>query len=233
MKTIGIIGGMSWESTATYYRLINKEVARRLGGFHSARIVLSSVDFEEIEHMQSTGDWDTAGRALAMEATALERAGADLLILATNTMHKVAVSIEQAVSIPFLHIADATGEAVVARGIDTVALLGTRYTMEQDFYRGRLEGRYGLDVHVPDAGDRATVDAVIFDELVHGEVLGNSKRAYIEIIDRLVEGGASGLILGCTEIGMLIGHDDVEVPVFDTTELHAGAAVSMAMGTPK
>jgi aspartate racemase len=231
MNVIGIIGGMSWESTATYYRLINEEVARRLGGFHSARIVLSSVDFDEIERMQSTGDWEAAGRRLGKEAAALERAGADLLVLATNTMHKVADAIERAVSIPLLHIADATGRAIVARGVGTVALLGTRYTMEQDFYRGRLASHYGLEVLVPDAGDRATVDGVIFDELVHGKVIETSRRSYLDIIGRLVERGAEGVVLGCTEIGMLVGRKDVEVPVFDTTELHAAAAVAAAIET--
>ena len=231
MKTIGIIGGMSWESTVTYYRLINEEVGRRMGGFHSAKIILSSVDFAEIERMQTTGDWDAAGRALAKEAVALERAGANLLLLATNTMHKVVGAIERAVSIPLLHIADATGRAVVAQGIGTVALLGTRYTMEQDFYKGRLATRYGLKALVPDADDRATVDAVIFDELVHGKVIETSKRSYLDIIGRLVESGAEAVILGCTEIGMLVGQKDVEVPVFDTTELHAAAAVAAAIET--
>ncbi len=231
MRTIGIIGGMSWESTVTYYQLINEEVGRRLGGFHSAPVLLSSVDFAEIERMQTTGAWDDAGRALSNEAAALERAGADLLILATNTMHKVAETIERAVSIPMLHIADATGRAVVAAGVETVALLGTRYTMEQDFYRGRLASRFGLKVLVPDAGDRATVDAVIFDELVHGIVSETSKRSYIDIIGRLVELGAEGVILGCTEIGLLVGPEDIEVPAFDTTRLHATAAVAAAMET--
>jgi aspartate racemase len=222
---------MSWESTVTYYQLINEEVGRRLGGFHSAPVLLSSVDFAEIERMQTTGAWDDAGRALSNEAAALERAGADLLILATNTMHKVAETIERAVSIPMLHIADATGRAVVAAGVETVALLGTRYTMEQDFYRGRLASRFGLKVLVPDAGDRATVDAVIFDELVHGIVSETSKRSYIDIIGRLVELGAEGVILGCTEIGLLVGPEDIEVPAFDTTRLHATAAVAAAMET--
>jgi len=231
VRTIGIIGGMSWESTVTYYQLINEEVGRRLGGFHSAPVLLSSVDFAEIERMQTTGAWDDAGRALSNEAAALERAGADLLILATNTMHKVAETIERAVSIPMLHIADATGRAVVAAGVETVALLGTRYTMEQDFYRGRLASRFGLKVLVPDAGDRATVDAVIFDELVHGIVSETSKRSYIDIIGRLVELGAEGVILGCTEIGLLVGPEDIEVPAFDTTRLHATAAVAAAMET--
>jgi len=231
MKTIGIIGGMSWESTATYYRLINVEVGRRMGGFHSAQIVLSSVDFAEIERMQTTGNWEAAGRALAKEAIALEHAGADLLLLATNTMHKVAGAIERAVSTPLLHIADPSGRAVVARGIRTVALLGTRYTMEQDFYKGRLASRYGVKALVPDADDRATVDGVIFDELVHGKVIETSKRSYLDIIGRLVESGAEGVILGCTEIGMLVGRKDVAVPVFDTTELHAAAAVAAAIET--
>lgn len=233
MKTIGIIGGMSWESTETYYRLINEEVARRLGGFHSARIVLSSVDFEEIEIMQSAGAWEHAGRMLGEEAAKLERAGADFLVLATNTMHKVAGAIERMVSIPLLHIADATGEAIVDSGVETVGLLGTRYTMEQDFYRARLEDHFGLEVLVPAATDRANVNAVIFDELVHGIVRDASRSIYLEIIERMGRDGARGVILGCTEVGMLVDQNDVRVPVFDTTILHAHAAVTAAIGSAK
>jgi aspartate racemase len=230
VKTIGIIGGMSWESTETYYRLINEEVARRLGGFHSARIVMSSVDFEEIERIQATNDWEGAGRQLGREALKLERAGADFLLLATNTMHKVADAIEAPVSIPLLHIADATGKAIVDAGVGTVGLLGTRYTMEMDFYRARLADIFGLRVIVPGSEARAKVNSVIFEELVHGVVLDTSRRAYLEIVEQLIAEGAAGVILGCTEIGMLIDQADVRVPVFDTTVLHTRAAVEAALG---
>jgi aspartate racemase len=229
MKTIGIIGGMSWESTATYYQLINREVARRLGGFHSAPIVLHSVDFAVIEDMVVRGDWEAAGRHLASAAAGLEGAGADVLVLATNTVHKVADDIEAAVHIPFLHIVDATGTSIIANRLHTVGLLGTRYTMELDFYRGRLTERFGLDVIVPSAGDRARVDDVIFSELVHGKVLESSKQEYLDIIDRLTEQGAEGVILGCTELGMLIRPEDLDLPVFDTTELHVMAVVDTAI----
>ena len=230
MKLIGIIGGMSWESSATYYRLINESVARRLGGLHSARLVLYSVDFEPIERMQATGDWERAGSVLADAAVSLEHAGADFIVLATNTMHKVSNSIERSVSIPLLHIADPTGEAITARAIDTVGLLGTRYTMEQDFYTARLGSRYGLEVLIPGPEDRAFVDDVIYNELVLGKVDGGSKRRYLEVIARLASHGARAVILGCTEIGMLVGEDDVSLPVFDTTRLHAEAAVDAAIG---
>jgi aspartate racemase len=229
MKTIGIIGGMSWESSATYYRLINEGVARRLGALHSARLVLYSVDFDPIERMQTAGDWRAAGRMLADAAVRLEAAGADFLVLATNTMHKVADSIERSVAIPLLHIADATGTAIAAAGIRTVGLLGTRYTMEQDFYRDRLACTYDLEVLVPGPDDRALVDDVIFRELVLGRVEPASKRRYLEIIDRLATDGAEGVVLGCTEIGMLVGDEDVTMPVFDTTELHAEASIEASI----
>jgi aspartate racemase len=230
MKLIGIIGGMSWESSALYYRLINESVARRLGGLHSARLVLYSVDFEPIEQMQATGDWERAGNVLAEAAASLERAGADLIVLATNTMHKVSDSIERSVSIPLLHIADATGEAITAKAVDTVGLLGTRYTMEQDFYKDRLETRFGLEVLIPGPEDRAFVDDVVYKELVLGKVDSRSKRRYLEVIARLASHGARGVILGCTEIGMLVGEGDVPLPVFDSTRLHAEAAVDAAIG---
>lgn len=232
MRTIGIIGGMSWESTADYYRIINEEVARRLGGLHSAEILLLSVDFAPIERMQQEGDWSAAGRTLAAAAVRLEAGGADLIVLATNTMHKVAGSVEAAVCLPLIHIADATGEAIAAAEVRTVGLLGTRYTMEQDFYRRRLEERFGLEVLVPDTDDRRTIDDVIFNELVLGTVREESRRRYVEIIGTLIDRGAQGIILGCTEIGMLIVQDDVPVPVFDTTRLHAFAAVDAALASP-
>jgi aspartate racemase len=229
MKTIGIIGGMSWESTADYYRLINVEVARRLGGLHSAEILLYSIDFAPIERMQRDGAWVRAGSVLADAASRLETAGADCIVLATNTMHKVADAITAAVSIPLLHIADATGDAIVGHGFTTVGLLGTRYTMEQDFYRSRLEQRHGLRVLVPGAQDRGTIDRVIFNELVRGIVKDTSRNRYLEAIGRLVERGSEGIILGCTEIGMLVRETDVEVPIFDTTKLHVGLAVDAAI----
>jgi aspartate racemase len=229
MKTIGIIGGMSWESSAEYYRLINEAVARRLGGFHSARTVMLSVDFAEVERLQEAGDWEAAGARLAEAAADLERGGAECLVLATNTMHRVAPAIEAATSIPLLHIADATAEAIRMAGLSRVGLLGTRYTMEQDFYRGRLEGQFGLDVVVPGEPDRTTVHEVIYDELVLGTVRDESREAYRAVMARLVERGAQAVILGCTEIGLLVGAADAPVPLFDTTRLHAERAVEWAL----
>lgn len=229
MKIIGIIGGMSWESTADYYRLVNQEVADRLGGLHSAELVLYSVDFAPIEAMQVEGRWEEAAQVLADVARRVEAAGADLLLLATNTMHKVADVIQEAVSIPLLHIADPTGAAIRDAGIDTVGLLGTRYTMEEAFYRGRLEERFGLTVVVPDVEQRALIDRVIFRELCLGITKSESKRRYLEIIDDLARHGAEGVILGCTEIGMLVSADDTDLPLFDTTRLHVVAAVDAAL----
>jgi aspartate racemase len=228
MRTIGLIGGMSWESTAIYYRLLNELVRERLGGLHSARIVMSSVDFAEIEELQSSGQWDRAGELLAAEAAKLEAAGADFLVLCTNTMHKVADAIGSSVSIPLLHLGDATADAVRADGLGTIGLLGTAFTMSQDFYRGRLES-HGLRVLVPDADDRALVHRVIYDELCRGVVVEESRRAYVEIVDRLVSRGAQGVVLGCTEIELLVGRDDSPVPVFATTRLHVEAAVTRAL----
>ena len=230
MKTIGLLGGMSWESTAIYYRLANELVRERLGGLHSARLLLSSVDFAEIEALQITGDWDRAGHVLAAEARRLEVAGADFLVLCTNTMHKVADAVTNGVSIPLLHLADATADAVHAAGVETVALLGTGFTMEQDFYRGRLES-HGLTVLVPPAEDRDVVHRVIYDELCLGVVRNESRASYVEVIDRLVERGAEGVILGCTEIEMLIGSEDAPVPVLSTTRIHVEAAIDLALGT--
>jgi aspartate racemase len=228
MRTIGLIGGMSWESTAIYYRLLNELVRERLGGLHSARIVMSSVDFAEIEELQSSGQWDRAGELLAAEAAKLEAAGADFLVLCTNTMHKVADAIGSSVSIPLLHLGDATADAVRADGLGTIGLLGTAFTMSQDFYRGRLES-HGLRVLVPDADDRALVHRVIYDELCRGVVVEESRRAYVEIVDRLVSRGAQGVVLGCTEIELLIQPADLSVPSFPTTRIHAETAVNAAL----
>ncbi len=228
MRKIGLLGGMSWESTALYYRLVNEDVRERLGGFHSARLVMSSVDFAEIEAMQVAGDWEGAGAALAREARSLQAAGAECLVLCTNTMHKVADAIGAAVDIPLLHLADVTAVAVRGAGLDRAALLGTRFTMEQPFYADRLRSR-GLDVLVPDDDDRALVHDVIYDELVIGVVREESRAAYGDVVRRLVEAGAQGVILGCTEIELLVGPDDIDVPIFATTTMHARAAVDFAL----
>ena len=229
MKTIGLIGGMSWESTANYYRDINERVKQRLGGLHSAHILLYSVDFQEIERLQHQGRWDEAGEQLGNIARRLEGAGADVVALCTNTMHKVAPAIEAALRVPFLHIADPTAQAVKQAGIGRIGLLGTRFTMEEDFYRGRLVERHGLDVIVPDPAERETVHRVIYDELCLGKVEERSRKAYRDIIAHLVERGAEGVILGCTEIAMLVSPADSPVPLFDTTQLHAVSAVDFAL----
>lgn len=229
MKTIGLIGGMSWESTVPYYRQVNEGIKARLGGLHSAKVVLYSVDFHEIEQLQRDGDWDTAGEVLADAARRVQAAGADLLVLCTNTMHKVAPQMEAAVSIPLLHIADATGAAITAAGHRTVGLLGTRFTMEQDFYRQRLQDKHGLQVLVPDADDRRIVHDVIYDELCRGVIRDPSRDAYRRVMDDLVARGAQAIILGCTEISLLVGPQDARVPLFDTTALHASAAVEAAL----
>lgn len=228
MLTIGMIGGMSWESSAEYYRLANELVRERLGGFHSAECLLYSVDFADIESMQVGARWDEAGERLADAARALEAGGAELLLLCTNTMHKVAGPIERAVSIPFLHLADATAAAVLDAGVGTVGLLGTAFTMEQDFYRDRLAS-HGLTVLVPEADDREVVHRVIYDELVLGVVSDASRRAYREVMERLVSRDAGGIVLGCTEIELLVGPEDATVPVFPTTRLHVEAAVDLAL----
>jgi aspartate racemase len=232
MKRIGLLGGMSWESSAEYYRLINEATRDRLGGLHSADCVLRSVDFADVEQLQRTGRWDDAGALLAREAAALAAAGAELLVLCTNTMHKVAGAITEAVDIPFVHIADATAEAVKVQGLDTVGLLATAYTMEQDFYVGRLRERHGLDVLVPDEADRRIVHAVIYDELCVGVVDDGSRNEYRRIMRDLAQRGAQGILLGCTEIDLLVGPQDAPVPVFDTTRLHAERAVEIAIGAP-
>lgn len=226
---IGLIGGMSWESSAQYYRLINQAARDRLGGVASARTLMWSFDFAEIERLQHAGRWPELSRRLADAARALEAGGADFLVLCTNTMHREAEAIEAAVRIPLLHIADPTGEAIKAAGLSTVGLLGTAFTMEHDFYRGRLEARHGLTVLTPDAEDRAAVHRIIYEELVAGRVLDVSREAYRAVIQRLVERGAQAIILGCTEIMLLVGREDSPVPVFDTTTLHAMAAVERAL----
>lgn len=228
MRTIGLIGGMSWESTAEYYRLLNELTKERLGGLHSAKCVLYSVDFAEIERLQTAGRWDEAGEVLAGAARSLAAAGADLLLICTNTMHKVADRVEAAVDVPLLHLADTTAGAVRAAGLRRIGLLGTAFTMEQDFYRGRLAG-HGLEVLVPDAAGRAEVHRVIYEELCLGVVREESRAAYREVIAGLVARGAEGVVLGCTEIELLVGPADSPVPVFPTTRLHAEAAVAAAL----
>ncbi|MFI7322087.1 aspartate/glutamate racemase family protein [Streptomyces venezuelae] len=228
MKTIGLIGGMSWESSAEYYRLLNELVRDRLGGLHSARCVLYSVDFAEIEQLQVQGEWERAGDVLAVAAKRVEAAGADLVLICTNTMHKVADQVQAAVSVPLLHLGDATAEAVRRAGITRVGLLGTAFTMEQDFYRKRLSA-HGLDVLVPDEAGRGLVHRVIYEELCLGVVREESRAAYQEVIHSLVRRGAQGVILGCTEIELLIQQEHSPVPVFPTTRLHAEAAVDVAL----
>ncbi|CRK62187.1 Aspartate racemase [Alloactinosynnema sp. L-07] len=225
MKVIGLLGGMSWESSIEYYRIVNERVRERLGGLHSAHCVLYSVDFAEIERMQVEGRWDDAAEVLNSAAATLVEAGAEIVVLCTNTMHKVADRID----VPLLHLADTTAAAVRRTGITSVGLLGTAFTMEQDFYTGRLAS-HGLDVLVPDADDRATVHRVIYDELVQGVVRDESRQAYRDVITRLVERGAAGMILGCTEIELLVSQADSPVPVFPTTRLHAELAVDIALG---
>jgi aspartate racemase len=229
MKTIGLIGGMSWESTIPYYRTINETVRELRGGLHSAQLVLVSVDFDEVERLQRQGNWEAAGALLADCAQRLERAGADFIVLCTNTMHKVAPAIEAAAGIPLFHIADPTAEAIRAAGLRKVGLLGTRFTMEQDFYRARLATRYGLEVVVPGEAGRALVHRVIYDELCQGKVLDASREAYRAVIRELAGDGAEALILGCTEIALLVGPADSPVPVFDTTALHARKAAEYAL----
>lgn len=228
MRTMGLLGGMSWESSAEYYRLANEFVRERLGGLHSARCVMLSVDFAEIERLQMAGDWDEAGRVLAGEAQRLQAAGADFVLLCTNTMHKVAEQIEAAIDIPMINLADTTAAAVLRAGQTTIGLLGTAFTMEQSFYRDRLAG-HGLTVLVPDADDRATVHRIIYDELCLGVIKDESRAAYQAVIDRLVAAGATGIILGCTEIELLISAPDSPVPVFPTTRIHVEAGVDAAL----
>lgn len=232
MKRIGLLGGMSWESSVEYERIINEEVRSRLGGVHSADLIVRSYDFAEIEALQEAGEWERAGLLLADDARMLQGAGADLIVLCTNTMHRVAGAIEEAIDVPFLHLADATAAAVVGAGITTVALLGTRYTMEETFHRERLEAN-GLTVIIPDEPYRSMVHDVIFSELVRGVISSESKVRYLAAIDRLREQGAEGVIAGCTEIELLVDADDLMCPYFPTTRLHALAAVDLALDETK
>ncbi|MBM7578687.1 aspartate/glutamate racemase family protein [Jeotgalibacillus terrae] len=228
MKTIGLIGGMSWESSASYYRIINEKVKARLGGLHSAKCVLYSVDFDEIERYQAEGDWESAGKRLAEAAVSLENAGADFVVICTNTMHKVIDDIEKKVNIPVLHIADATAKQIHQADIRKVGLLGTKYTMEQDFYKERLTSQ---DIHVliPDQDARHQINRIIFEELCLGQIRPDSRDYYKAVIQQLINDGADGIVLGCTEIGLLISPEDVTVPIFDTAEIHATEAVKMSL----
>lgn len=228
MKTIGLIGGMSWESSAEYYRIINEEVRNRLGGLHSAKCLLYSVDFDEIERMQRQNEWDKAAEVVTAAACGLEAAGADFIVICTNTIHKVADKIQAGTNIPLLHIADATSEHIISAGMKTIGLIGTQYTMEEDFYKSRLEDR-GIEVIIPEKEDRVVVNSVIFKELCLGKLYEESRKAYNNIIRKLIEEGAEGIILGCTEIGLLIKQEDSPVPLFDTTVLHAKGAVDYAL----
>ena len=229
MKTIGLIGGMSWESSIEYYRIINETTKAKLGGLHSAKSVMYSVDFAEIEVLQHQDQWTEAAKMLIDAAKKLETCGADFIVLCTNTMHKVADDIQANINIPFLHIADATAQLVKNSGIQKIGLLGTRFTMEEEFYKGRLSQEYGLSVNIPNAQEREIVHRVIYEELVVGKILQSSKEQYIDIIKQMVEQGTEGIILGCTEIGLLIHQEDSQVPLFDTTRIHAEAAVEYAL----
>ncbi|MDA0134399.1 aspartate/glutamate racemase family protein [Vibrio harveyi] len=229
MKTIGLIGGMSWESTANYYQIINREVKARLGGLHSGKVCLYSVDFAEIETLQHQDRWNDTAIILAQAAKSVEAGGADFILICTNTMHKVADQIQQAVNVPLVHIADATAEQLVMDGIKKVGLLGTRFTMEQDFYKQRLIDKFGVDVVVPSSDDQAIVHDVIYNELCKGEVHDDSRQHYLTIIEKLVEQGAEAVILGCTEIAMLVESQHTDVKLYDTTEIHAKAAVEKAL----
>jgi aspartate racemase len=229
MKTIGLVGGMSWESTAEYYRIINQRVKEKAGGFHSGKIVMVSVDFDEVESRQHRGEWRELTAMMIDAAQRVERAGADFLLIGTNTMHLMAGEVQDSIQIPLLHIVDVTAEAVKARSFKTVGLLGTRFTMEQDFYKGRLRQKHGLEVIVPEENDREVIHAILYNELCLGEIKGESKRAFQEIIARLEARGAQGIILGCTEIPLIVNQKDYDIPLFDTTTLHAEAAVDYAL----
>lgn len=229
VKTIGLLGGMSWESTASYYRLINEGIKAGLGGLHSAEIAMFSVDFDPIEKLQRSADWNAMARILSHAARRIESAGADCLLICSNTMHKVAPEVEQAIDIPLLHIATATGEVLVKEGIKSVGLLGTAFTMEQDFYKGKLEKGHGLSVLVPEEQDRDSVHRIIYEELCLGKLEDSSRAEFLRIIERLASRGAEGIILGCTEIGMLISQAGTSIKLFDTTSIHAGKAVDFAI----
>lgn len=229
METIGLIGGMSWESSAEYYRILNEEAKRQLGGLHSAKCILYSLDFEEIEALQAQGNWQEAREVLGAAAASLERAGADFIVICTNTMHKAAGAVEQNIGIPLLHIGDATAVKVKSAGIRKIGLLGTRYTMEMDFYKSRLEA-HGLEVVIPEEGERQEINRVIFEELCLGEIRETSKAFYLNVISKLEKSGAEGVILGCTEIGLLVKAEDTDALLFDTTAIHALAAMEKALG---
>ncbi len=229
MKTIGMIGGMSWESSIEYYRIINETIKEKLGGLHSAKSLMCSVDFAEIEALQHAGRWDEATEAMIEAAQHVESGGADFVVICTNTMHKMADEVEAAIGIPLLHIADATAEAIKSQGLSRIGLLGTKFTMEEDFYRGRLVEKHGLDALIPEADDREIVHRIIYDELVLGEIKAESREQYKNIIEKLIAAGAQGIILGCTEIGLLVKEEDSRVPLFDTTYIHAVSAVEMAL----
>jgi len=229
MKTIGLIGGMSWESSIEYYRIINQLVAQMLGGSHSAKCVMYSLDFFEIEALQDAGRWDEATDMLVDAARRIEKGGADFFLICTNTMHLMADEVQENVSIPLIHIADAAADQVKRQGLKSVGLLGTRFTMEKDFYKGRLENKYGIQVIIPQEGEREIVHRVIYDELILGDIRPASKEKYIEVMEKLIDRGAQGIILGCTEIPLLVGEGDVSVPVFDTMRIHATAAVEYAL----
>lgn len=220
---------MSWESSLEYYRIINEEVKKRLGGTHSAKSIMYSVDFEEIEKLQEAGDWEKMTEIMIEAGKSLERAGADLIVICTNTMHKMADEMEEELDTPILHIADATADSIKRKGLKKIGLLGTNYTMEQDFYKGRLVNKHGLDVIIPDKTDRDIIHGIIYKELVLGEIRDESREEYKKIIDKLRDEGVEGVILGCTEIGLLIKQADTKLPVFDTTEIHAKAAVGFAL----
>ena len=228
MKTIGLIGGMSWESTSEYYRILNEEIKSRLGGLHSAKCLINSVDFEEIERFQSNGDWDGAGEVLGNAAYSLQKGGADFIIICTNTMHKVVEKIKENINIPVLHIADTTAKEIKRKGIQTIGLLGTKYTMEQDFYKSRIEEN-NIKVIVPVEKNREKLNEIIYTELCLGKITSQSREYYKRVIEELVQTGAQGIILGCTEIGLLIKQEDVLVPIFDTTFIHAMEAVNVAL----
>lgn len=230
MKTIGLIGGMSWESTIVYYQLLNRMARERLGGLHSAELLLWSFDFAEIEALQASGDWGAATDRMVAAARAVERGGADCLVICTNTMHKMAGEVQAAVDIPLIHIADTTAVAIKAAGVKAPLLLATGYTMEQDFYKGRLKERHGIDVRVPDGPGRKVVHDIIYDELCQGIVSAQSKARYLEIVQQAVAQGADSVIFGCTEVDLLVSAEDFDIPTFDTTELHARAALDFALG---
>ena len=223
MKTIGLIGGMSWESTVTYYKIINETVKKKLGGLHSAKCILYSVDFQEIEECQANGNWEKSGEILGEAACNLEKAGADFIVICTNTMHKVVNQIKEKISIPILHIAEMTAEKILEKGLKNIALLGTKYTMEQDFYKSKLIEK-GINVIIPDKNDIEIINEVIYDELCLGTINSDSKKKFLEIVDKLRSKGAEGIILGCTEIGLLIKNEDTDVPLFDTAIIHAEQA---------